>query len=59
MKNNENEILEEIWKTRREIEAESGNDLHLVFKKMKKKSAKSNRKHYSGRIRKIKKQVLS
>lgn len=57
MKKDENEILEEIWTARREIEAESGNDLRRVFEKMKKKSAKSNRKHYSGRIKKIKKQA--
>lgn len=42
------EILEEIWQRRKEIEDEEGGDLRKVFEKMKKKTAESNRKKYAG-----------
>lgn len=45
------EILKEIWQTRKEIEDQEGGDLKRVFERMKKKTAESNRKHYSGTIR--------
>lgn len=47
----QNEILQEIWQTRKEIEDQEGGDLKRVFEKMKKKTAESNRRHYSGAIR--------
>ena len=46
-----NEILEEIWRTRKNIENEEGGDLKKVFEKMKQKTRESPRKHYSGKIR--------
>lgn len=49
-----NEILEEIWRTRKEIEKENGGDLRKVFKLMKQKTASSKRKRYSGILRKKK-----
>jgi len=39
-----NEILEEIWRSRKEIEREHGDDLRKVFKAMKRKTAASKRK---------------
>jgi hypothetical protein len=45
-----NEILEELWKTRKEIEDQEGGDIKRVFER-KKKTSKSKRKHYSGTIR--------
>jgi hypothetical protein len=38
-----NEILEEIWCTREEIEQEYGGDLRKVFNAMKKKTAASKK----------------
>lgn len=49
-----NEILEEIWKTRKEIESEHDGDLRKVFKSMKQKTSASKRKIYIGNIRKKK-----
>lgn len=49
-----NEILEEIWRTRKDIENEEGGDLKRVFERMQKKTKESPRKHYSGNIRKKK-----
>jgi hypothetical protein len=49
-----NEILEEIWQTRKEIEKEQGGDLRKVFKSMKQKTAVSKRKIYNGAIRRKK-----
>ena len=46
-----NEILEEIWRTRKGIEDEEGGDLRKVFDRMKKKTSQSSRKRYSGKIR--------
>ncbi|MBD3316491.1 MAG: hypothetical protein GF344_11950 [Chitinivibrionales bacterium] len=46
-----NEFLEEIWRTRKDIENEEGGDLKRVFKRMQKKTNESPRKHYSGNIR--------
>ena len=50
----ENEILEEIWRTRKEIESEFGGDLKKVFKSMKQKTSASKRKLYSGNARRKK-----
>jgi hypothetical protein len=52
--NMKNEILEEIWKTRKEIESEHGGDLRKVFKSMKRKTSASKRKLYIGNTRKKK-----
>jgi hypothetical protein len=52
--NMKNEILEEIWKTRKEIELEHGGDLRKVFKSMKQKTSASKRKLYIGNTRKKK-----
>jgi hypothetical protein len=49
-----NEILEEIWQTRKEIEKEHDGDLRKVFKSMKLKTATSKRKVYNGAIRRKK-----
>jgi hypothetical protein len=49
-----NEILEEIWRTRKEIEEEHGGDLRKVFNSMRLKTATSKRKHYIGHLRKKK-----
>ena len=49
-----NEILEEIWRTRKEIEKENGGDLRKVFNSMKQKTAASKRKRYIGNFRKKK-----
>jgi hypothetical protein len=49
-----NAILEEIWKTRKEIEKEHGGDLRKVFKAMKQKTSSSKRRVYSGAIRRKK-----
>jgi hypothetical protein len=49
-----NEILEEIWKTRKELESEHGGDLRKVFKYMKRKTSASKRKLYIGNTRKKK-----
>jgi len=49
-----NEILEEIWKTRKEIELEHGGDLRKIFKSMKQKTSVSKRKLYIGNTRKKK-----
>ena len=46
-----NEYLEEIWKTRKEIEEEEGGDIRKVFERMRIKTAKSARKRYAGKIR--------
>ena len=46
-----NEILEEIWKTRREIEKEHSGDLRKVFKTMKKKTSALKRQVYNGSLR--------
>jgi hypothetical protein len=46
-----NEILEEIWRTRKDIENEENGDLKRVFERMKKKTNESTRKHYFGSIR--------
>jgi hypothetical protein len=46
-----NEILEEIWRTRKEIEKENGGDLRKVFNSMKLKTASSKRKRYTGTLR--------
>lgn len=43
-----NEILEELWQTRKEIEKEYSGDLFKVFKSMKRKTAVSKRKIYNG-----------
>jgi hypothetical protein len=47
-----NEILEEIWRTRREIEDAENGDIRKVFRAMKKKTSESSRARYSGKIRK-------
>jgi len=52
-----NEILEEIWTTRKEIEKEHGGDLRKVFRSMKKKTSASKRRVYNGSLGK-KKTVL-
>jgi hypothetical protein len=49
-----NEILEEIWKTRTEIEKEHGEDLRKVFKAMKQKTSASKRRVHSGAFRRKK-----
>ena len=49
-----NEILEEIWQTRKEIEKEYSGDLVKVFKSMKQKTAVSKRKVYNGAARRKK-----
>ena len=49
-----NEILEEIWKNRKEIEKEHGRDLRKVFNSMKQKTAVSKKKRYIGNLRKKK-----
>jgi hypothetical protein len=46
-----NEILEEIWETRKEIEKEHGGDLQKVFKAMKYKTSASKRRIYNGAFR--------
>jgi hypothetical protein len=43
-----NEILEELWKTRKEIEKDYSGDLLKVFKSMKRKTSVSKRKVYGG-----------
>jgi hypothetical protein len=52
--NMKNEILDEIWKIRKEIELEHGGDLRKVFKSMKQKTSASKRKLYIGNTRKKK-----
>jgi len=49
-----NEILEEIWKTRKEIEKEHGGDLRKVFRSMKQKTSTSKRRVYKGSLRRKK-----
>jgi hypothetical protein len=49
-----NEILEEIWRTRKEIEKEHGGDLRKVFNSMKQKTTVSKRKRFVGNLRKKK-----
>lgn len=49
-----NEILEEIWQTRKEIEKEYSGDLAKVFKSMKRKTSVSERKVYNGTARRKK-----
>jgi hypothetical protein len=46
----ENDILEEIWKTRKEIEKEHGGNLRKVFKAMKQKTSVSKRRIYNGSL---------
>ena len=45
-----NDILEEIWEIRKEIEKEHGGDLRKVFRSMKKKTAASKRRVYNGSL---------
>ncbi len=52
-----NEILEEIWKTRKEIEKEYGGDLRKVFKSMKQKTTTSKRRVYNGAFRRKKAKI--
>jgi hypothetical protein len=52
-----NEILEEIWETRKEIEKEHDGNLRKVFRSMKKKTAASKRRVYNGSLP-IKKTIL-
>jgi hypothetical protein len=49
-----NEILDEIWSVRKDIEKEHGGDLRKVFKSMKRKTSTSKRKRYAGILRKKK-----
>jgi hypothetical protein len=49
-----NEILEEIWKTRKEIEKEHDSDLRKVFRSMKQKTSTSKRPVYKGFLRRKK-----
>jgi hypothetical protein len=48
----ENEIVEEIWRTRKEIESEYEGNLLKIFKSMKQKTSTSKRKRYQGNLRK-------
>jgi hypothetical protein len=48
----DNEILEEIWKARKEIEDAAQGDLKVVFLEMKKKTNESPRKQYAGEEKK-------
>jgi hypothetical protein len=52
-----NEILEEIWETRKEIEKEHGGDLRKVFKAMKQKTSASKRRVYNGALRRKKAKI--
>jgi len=47
-----NEILEEIWNARKNIENSENGDIDKVFNKIKEKSDSSKRHHYKGSIRK-------
>jgi hypothetical protein len=46
-----NEILEEIWETRKEIEKDHGGDLLKVFKSMNQRTSVSKRRAYHGSLR--------
>jgi hypothetical protein len=49
-----NEILEEIWMNRKEIEKEHGGDLQRVFRSMKQKTSATKRRIYNGSLQKEK-----
>jgi len=46
-----NEILEEIWQTRKELEDEVGGDLHALLKRAQRRTKESTRRKYAGSIR--------
>jgi len=48
------QILEEVWKIRREIEKENNNNLRSIFEKIRKKQTKNPSKYYSGRPKPLK-----
>jgi hypothetical protein len=47
-----NEILDEIWQIRKEIEKENKGNLRKVFDSMRQKTSTSKRKRYIGSHRK-------
>ena len=54
-----NEILEEIWQARKEIEDQEGGDIKRVFEKMQKKTSQSKREQYSGKTKSIEKSKIN
>jgi hypothetical protein len=46
-----NEILEEIWRTRKELEEEVGGDLHELLKRAQRRTKESPRRKYTGSVR--------
>jgi hypothetical protein len=46
-----NEILEEIWRARREMENEVGGDLHDILKRAQRRTAETKRRKFAGSAR--------
>jgi hypothetical protein len=53
--NSGNEILEEIWKARQEIEQENGHDMEAIYKNYLRKQSEHPSDYYSGKPVKVKK----
>jgi len=53
--NEKNELLEEIWLARREIEQKNNYDIEKIYKTYKTRQAKHPRKYHSGNPVKLKK----
>jgi hypothetical protein len=47
--NNYNEILEELWAARKQIEEENNNDLDIIFDLFQKQQLKSPEQYFSGK----------
>jgi hypothetical protein len=47
--NEKNEILEEIWEARRNIEKENKNDLEVIFKTYQKRQQENPSEYFSGK----------
>ncbi len=51
MKKTKNEILEEIWQVRRELEEEVDGNLHALLERAQRRTAESTRRKYHGTVR--------
>jgi hypothetical protein len=48
-KKKKNELLEEIWKARKEIEKQNDNDVDKIYKKYKLRQDKNPQEYFSGK----------
>ncbi len=49
----ENQILEELWNVRRNIEKKCGKNINKLFQRYKRMQKNSGRKYFSGVLKKI------